>query len=387
MGGLERALQAPRGGSGRPGGAVAPLDTASAPGPSTSRLAFLDGLRGAALILMVVNHTARWWIDARMTVGRYALIYVTLTLAAPIFLFLVGFCLPLGRARTSGAAESLSGLARRLVPRGARIVAAGLLLNLIVFRDESILSGGVLQTIGLTIIAMVPAMWLLRFRWAPWVLLAVAIAGYVGFVAAYPALTGFVQRHPLVGLVLFYDFPPWPWVSLVLVGLVLGSAWLDAHRRSPEAGARWLAAAAVSGGVMVVAFFVYDRVAATPMRFGMRRDFILNHHWTPRPVALLWVLGMVLLMLAASYWAMERHRLRLPWLVILGQTALALYVLHQVIAYTLVKEWLGWRFEAWPRFWLANTAFALVLIGCGWAWRELRARFGRTRWPALSRHG
>lgn len=356
-------------------------------GPSTSRLAFLDGLRGAALILMVVNHTARWWIDARMTVERYALIYVTLTLAAPTFLFLVGFCLPLGRARTSGAAGSLGGLARRLGPRGGRIVAAGLLLNLIVFRDDPILSGGVLQTIGLTIIAMVPAVWLLRFRWASWVLLAVAIGGYVGFVAAYPALTGFVQRHPLVGLVLFYDFPPWPWVSLVLVGLVLGSSWLDAHRRSLEAGARWLITAAVIGGAMVVAFFVYDRVAATPMRFGMRRDFILNQHWTPRPVALLWVLGMVLLMLAAAYWVMQRRRLRLRWLVILGQTALALYFLHQVIAYTLVKEWLGWRFETWPRFWLANAAFVLVLIGCGWAWRELRGRVGRARRPALAPHG
>jgi uncharacterized membrane protein len=208
-------------------------------GASTARLAFLDGLRGAALILMVVNHTARWWIEARMTVGRYALIYVTLTLAAPIFLFLVGFCLPLGRARTSGAPESLGGLARRLVPRGARIVAAGFLLNLIVFRDGSILSGGVLQTIGLTIIAMVPAVWLLRFPWAPGVVLLVAIAGYAAFVVAFPALTGFVERHPLVGLVLFYDFPPWPWVSLALVGLVLGSGWRGGWVRPRRPALSW----------------------------------------------------------------------------------------------------------------------------------------------------
>ena len=149
-----------------------------------SRLAFLDGLRGVALVAMVLNHTARWWIDEKMTVGRYALIYITLTIAAPTFLFLVGFCMPMARGVTS---ESLGALARRLVPRGARIVAAGLLLNLIVFRDESILSGGVLQTIGISIIAMVPALWLLRFSWAPWALLAVAVAGYALFAAAHPA--------------------------------------------------------------------------------------------------------------------------------------------------------------------------------------------------------
>jgi uncharacterized membrane protein len=350
-----------------------------------SRLAYLDGLRGAALIFMVVNHTARWWMDDPMTRPRYALIYVTLTLAAPIFLFLVGFCLPL--SSRSGAAGSLGGLARRQVPRGARIVAAGFLLNLVVFPSESILSGGVLQTIGLAIVAMVPAMWLLRFRGAVWALLAVAVGGYVAFAAAFGALTTLVQSHPRLGLVLFFDFPPWPWLSLVLLGLVLGTWWVDLHRRRPEAGARWLAGAAVVGAAMVAAFFVYDAWAGTPLRFGMRRDFILNRHWTPRPPALLWILGMVLLMLAAAYWAMERRRWRLPWLVTLGQTALFLYFFHQVIAFTLVKEWLGWRFASWPRFWLANAVFVALLVGCGWAWREVRSRFARARRPVLASPG
>lgn len=355
------------------------------PVPASERLAFLDGLRGVALIFMVLNHTARWWMDGRMTVERYALIYLTLTLAAPTFLFLVGFCLPLGRR--VGTAEPLGGLARRLVPRGARIVAAGLLLNLVVFPAEPVLSGGVLQTIGLTIIAMVPALWLLRFRGASWILLAVAVGGYALFAAVQPALARFVEAHPLVGLVFFYDFPPWPWVSLVLIGLVLGSAWLDAHRRSPEAGARWLAAAAVAGAVLVAAFFVYDWWAAAPMRFGMRRDFILNRHWTPRPPALLWVFGMLFLQLAAAYWVMQRRRWRLAWLVILGQTALVLYFLHQIIALPLVAERLGWRFNAWPRFWLANAVFLVLLLGCGWAWREVRGRIARARRPALASSG
>ena len=347
---------------------------------SASRLAYLDGLRGAALLLMMVNHTARWWIDTPMTRGRYALIYLTLTLAAPTFLFLVGFCLPLSLRGLPDA--GLPALARRFVPRGVRIVLAGLLLNLVVFPHESVWSGGVLQTIGLAIIAMVPALWLLRWRAARWPLLLAAAGGYAAFALSFSSLTRFVAGHDLVGLMLFYDFPPWPWLSLVLVGLVLGWTWLQAHRESPDAGRRVMVALAVLGALLVAAFFAYDWWAATPMRFGMRRDFILNRHWTPRPAALLWVFGMVLLMLGAAYWAMERRRLRLPWLVLLGQTALFLYFIHQVLAYTLARGWLGWRFDAWPRFWLANVLFAALLLGLGWAWREVRRRAARAWRPA-----
>lgn len=350
-----------------------------------ARLVFLDGLRGLAFLAMVVNHTARWWIDGSMTWSRYALVYVTLTVAAPVFLFLVGFCLPL--SLRSGPTPGLGALGRRFLPRGARIVAAGLLLNLVVFTDEPVWAGGVLQTIGLGIIAMVPALWLLRWPAARAPLLLVAVAGYVAFVGAFPWLTNVVAAHPLVGSVLFYDFPPWPWLSLVLVGLVLGWTWLEAHRASPEAGRRVIVILAVIGAGLVAVFFVHDWWVATPMRFGIRRDFILNHHWTPRPATLGWVLGLVLLSLGAAYAAMERWGLRLPWLVLLGQTAMFLYFVHQVLAYTLAREWFGLRVEGWPRFWMANAVFASLLVGLGWAWRDIRRRAARWRRPAAASSG
>jgi uncharacterized membrane protein len=357
-----------------------------APVPPVGRLAFLDGLRGAALIFMAVNHTARWWIDGRMTSARYALIYVTLTLAAPTFLFLVGFCLPLtgGAARTT---DSFEALARRLVPRGLGIVGAGYLLNVVVFPGDPLLGSGVLHTIGLAILAMVPALWLLRFAGARWLLLAAAVLGYASFVAAVPALAPLVQAHPVIGLLFFYDFPPWPWIGLVLVGLVLGWTWLGIRQESPAAGGRWLVGAAGLGAVMVVAVLVYDWWAATPLRVGMSRDIILNHHWTPRPPAALWVLGTVLLMLGASYWLLERRRWRLPWLIVLGQTALVLYFLHQVVAFTLVAGRLGWRFNTWPRYWAANVAFVALLVGCGWGWRAVRQRLRRRRPAVLAAAG
>ena len=37
----------------------------------SGRMLFLDAVRGAALIWMVVNHTARFWMDGSMRWGRY----------------------------------------------------------------------------------------------------------------------------------------------------------------------------------------------------------------------------------------------------------------------------------------------------------------------------
>ena len=67
--------------------------------------------------------------------------------------------------------------------------------------------------------------------------------------------------------------------------------------------------------------------------------------------------------------------------------ALFLYFFHQIIAYPLVRSWLGWRFNAWPRFWLANAVFVVLLLGFGWAWREVKARIARARRPALTPSG
>jgi len=321
---------------------------------------------------MVLNHTARAWIDGKMTWHRYTLIYITLTMAAPTFLFLVGFCLPLSLRGGPGEHESLSAVARRFVPRGVRIFLAGLLLNVLVFRDQPVLGGSVLQTIGIAILAMIPAIWLVRYRVGPWVLLAVAVAGYVAFASSFGWLEGFVTRHALLGLVLFYDFPPWPWLGLVLIGLVMGTAWLAAHRRSEAEAARFLGRVAIAGAGMVVAWTAWDEWMQTPTRLGMQRDFILNHHWTPRGPSLLWVLGTLGLTLGLAYGVMQWRRWTLPWLVTLGQAALFLYFVHQIIAFTLVGEWLGWRFNDWPRFYLANGVFVLGLVALGSLWRRLK---------------
>ena len=356
-----------------------------APAAPRDRLLFLDGLRGFALVCMVLNHTGRWWMDGRMTWPRYHLIYVSMTLAAPAFLFLTGFCMSLAVRRPGGPAEqpSLARLARRFAGRGLMVVLAGMLLNVVVFPAEPFWSWGVLQTIGLSLIALVPALWLLRYPAAAGLLLGTAAALYVGFSLAFERLVVWVEAHPRMAHLWFYEFPPWPWVSLPLVGLVLGWWWLDARARSPASERRYFAACAVAGGALLTAFFALDWLVATPLRFGLKRDFLLNRHWAPRGLTLLWILGTFLLLLAAHYYVMEVRGWRLSWLVILGQTALFLYFVHQVVALSLVNERLGWRFNRWDLFILANAVLVVGLVGLGRLWiaakhlaRRLRATPG-----------
>jgi uncharacterized membrane protein len=339
--------------------------------PERARLAFLDVLRGVALIVMVLNHTSRWWIDRQMGWWRYWLVYGTVTVAAPIFLFLVGFVLPVSLHKAASDPAAPSRLASYL-RRGVQIIAAGLLLNLVVFPEESVWSGGVLQTIGLSIIVMTLLAPLLRHRGGGTALLVLAVAAYLFFLAMHPRLVAWLPAHPMVGLILFFDYAPWPWISVVLVGLVLGWWWREAAARGPDAPF-FARLAVVGGALMLVALAAEWRWPSTP-HIGFTRDPGLNGHWIPGPITIVWIFGTVFVLLSLFYWLCEVKGWRPRWLVVLGQTALMLYFVHQIIAYSLMSKWLHTSFESWAVFWLANAGLVVICIGLGYAWKAIRSR-------------
>jgi uncharacterized membrane protein len=346
-----------------------------------ARLAFLDVLRGVALLVMVLNHTSRWWIGREMGWWRYWLVYGTVTVAAPIFLFLVGFVLPLSLHRHAGDIVTPSRL-WTYWRRGATIVGAGLLLNVVVFGsinlrslspEDSPLAGGVLQTIGLSIIVMTPTAALLRFRWGGPALLGVALVAYLIFLRAWEPLKTWLPQHPLVALTLFLDYAPWPWMAIVLVGLVLGWWWRDAAARGADA-AYFKTLAAVGAGLMAVALLAEMVWPSTP-HIGFTRDRVLNHHWIPGPITSVWILGTLLVFLALFYWICEVRGWRPRWLIVLGQTALMLYLVHQIIAYTILGErWLNVSFRAWWPFWASNLGLMAACVAMGYAWLAIKAR-------------
>jgi hypothetical protein len=337
------------------------------------RLTFLDALRGVALILMVLNHTSRDWMTIEMGWGRYYLVYGSLILPAPIFLFLVGFCLPIPYHRRP-VDEPLGARAARYFRRGVGVVAGGYLLNLLITPEQPLWNGGVLQTIGLSIVLLGPTLPLFRRRGALVAFSAVAALGYLAFVAAFPALVRWATAHPQSSRALFNDFPPWPWLSAAIVGLVAGWLWLEARARSPEHEQRFFVACAGIGVVCVLAYLAWEWLVPTTPRFGFPRDFSVNRHWTPRGATLWLIAAGIALLLSGLYWLMERRRVRLPWLVTLGQTALMLYFVHQLIELTLVNKLLGIRFTSWWLYWSATVAFLILLVWLGRGWQWLKPR-------------
>jgi len=265
-----------------------------------------------------------------------------------------------------------------------RIILAGLLLNVLVFPEDPIWSNGVLQTLGLSILVAAPAALLLRSRAGRWGLFGAAAVMYLLFVAAFPRLTAWVAAHPRSSRVLLFEFPPWPWLSLVLVGLVLGSWWVRRTDAPGRARYMWGMAAA---GVLCLAWFVgWDAWAHTPNRWMFTRDFRLNNHWTPRGATLAWVFGMIFLQIALAYYLVEMRRLPSRWLVILGQTALFLYFTHHLIVLTLINQWLGQRFNNWWTYSAANTLLVLLLVAMGRGWQAAK-RWYRDHGPALGVFG
>jgi len=334
------------------------------------RRAYLDALRGVAIVLMVVNHTGRWWMDGSMRWERYWLIYATMLLAAPIFLFLVGYCLALSVHRSAEVeGRSAWDLLRRYSGRGARIVVAGWALNLLVLQDP-VFNGGVLQTIGLTVILLAPAGAFLRTVEARWLTLAAAVAIYGSFALAHPGLVRWSAEHAAVARTALFDFPLWPWISIAMVGLVLGRMEMD--RKDDAARSRYYRALGVIGLVLVAGILAWELTAGTSPAAGFRRDFSLNNHWTPRPLTAVWIAGAVLVSLTAAWWLMEARGLRARWLVVFGQTAFMIYFVHQVIVYTIVTHWLGILMNDWALYTIANVVLLAVLLALARAWLAVR---------------
>jgi len=325
------------------------------------RLPYLDAARGVALALMVVNHTARYW--AADDLARWPLVYLTTSAAGPTFLFLVGFVLPFSY-RVSPHPM------RRAARRATGLFTAGYVVNVILSPQQPLLGSNVLHTIGVAVLLAALTRPLLASAVGRYALAAGGVVLYASFVLLFEPISAWVGAHPLAASLAFYDFPFWPWLGLVALGLALGGTAADlrdAAARATFYGRLGWAALALAAGALAVEWWW----PVSP-RLSFTADLLMTNHWIPRGPSVAWVLAWSFATLAACFDLVEHRRLALRPLVVLGRSALFLYVAHHVLVVTLAQRALGLSLRSWSLYWLATGLLLVFLVALGAAWLALR---------------
>ena len=149
--------------------------------------------------------------------------------------------------------------------------------------------------------------------------------------------------------------------------------WTEGQRRGDD-DRRYFEVMSVAGVLCLAAFLGLELAIGTTPHFFSGRDLVLNHHWNPGPVTCLWILGIIFSLLPATYYLMKVRRVQAPWLVVLGQNALMLYFVHQVIALTFLRQRFGVLFHSWWPYVLANVLLLAALVVLARAWPPFKRR-------------
>jgi uncharacterized membrane protein len=320
-----------------------------------SRLAYIDWMRGLACVLMFQTHCYDSWLSPTARQSKFFM-YSQLggTFPAPLFLFLAGVSFALVTDRLRKKNRTPNEIARTTIWRGAEIFGFGLLFRL----QEYLIAWGwaplsdllrvdVLNTIGVSMMLMGLLCWLvLAVRREAEARLALILAS-IGMAFLISLLTpplwttwrpdwlpwpieSYLNGVHKLGAPQAWLFPIFPWTGFAFAGLAAGfilqSPWAQRNQATT-----FLLAGAV--GVLFVAFSRW--LTAQSWQF-----YAVYDYWHTSPEFVLIRLGMLLMILTASYawcrWITRPRRLwqwRFSPLIQLGQASLLVYWVHLDFVY------------------------------------------------------
>ncbi len=354
--------------------APAPSRASAAPRGKRPRLAYVDWVRGLAVLIMILWHTSDSWTAASSRQGwGFPIVVFIGGWAAPLFLFLAGVSVPL-----AGAARVARGATRRaaawsLQKRGWEIFVLAHVFRLQSFllnpmaSWSSLLKPDILNILGLGLVGA-------AFCWGRASTLARRVAWLIGptavFVLLAPAsrvwrwpavFRAFAPRleayiRPVGGMGVFSIFP---WVGFVFVGAFVGGMFVASGASSDEAVAprrlAWAGLAAMLGGGvgMWLPALTASSFWTTSVSFFLLRTGAMT---LAMPLAWLWLRG------RADRWS--------P-MVVFGRTSLFVYWIHVELAYGFATYPLHGRLSL-PWALAAFGLFTVAMLGCAVLWQRRR---------------
>lgn len=317
---------------------------------TTSRLAYIDWMRGLACVLMFQTHCYDSWLDAGARKTTFFMwSQLGGTLPAPLFLFLAGvsFALVIDKLRQKGRAPNQ--IAGTTIRRGAEILGLGLLFRL----QEYLIAWGwapwsdllrvdILNTIGVSMMLMGAGCWIVlrsgsatRVRQilgmtAGGVALLISLLTPLLWTSWRPRwlpwpLESYIDGVHNLGRPQSWVFPIFPWTAFAFAGLAVGFFLLSDWARKRETAT--FATAGV-GGVGLI--YLARWLDARPGHIYPVYDF-----WHTSPNFFLIRVGLLLVILAAVYawcrWGAGQWGFS-P-LIQLGQTSLLVYWVHIEFVY------------------------------------------------------
>jgi uncharacterized membrane protein len=325
---------------------------------SSTRLGYIDWLRGLACVLMFQTHCYDSWLGPAARNSKFFMwSQMGGTFPAPLFLFLAGISLALVVDKLLRKGIGVDQIGRITIRRGAEILALGLLFRL----QEFVIALGwapwsdlfrvdILNTIGISLMLMGGLCWLaLKFngaagsptgdddrRFTRLILVAVAAGALIS--AITPLLwtswrprflpweiESYINGVHNLGQPQSWLFPVFPWAGFAFAGLALGFVLVS--ERAKKSGAAMFLAIGGAGCVLFLIARLFDR--------SRLQIYPVYDYWHTSPNFFLARVGMLfgLVLLGYAWCRWGPGEWGFSPLIQLGQTSLLVYWVHIELVY------------------------------------------------------
>lgn len=356
------------------------------PRPTTSRLGYIDWMRGLAILIMIEAHVLDAWTRPADRQGLpFGVSAILAGFAAPMFLFLAGVSVAFAASAGERRTGSMAGAAARVRRRGWEVFGLAYLFRFqaYVLNPKAMLTGvlkvDILNIMGPSIVASA-ALWQFARTYARRLLILGGAALAVTLATPLVRTTGLID--PLPSFLQWYmrptpgrnNFTLFPWAGFVFAGAAVGVMLDRAHALKAERPLHaWMAPGAL---LFAAACYAGSHLPSI---------YADSQFWTSSPMFFLLRAGIVTATLSAVYFWERRPRLlgeRWPWgspMATFGRSSLFVYWVHVELVYGIFTEPLH-RSLAFPDAVAAFAAFSafmflLVLLKNALAvrWKQWRA--------------